>query len=161
MLINKRPKIFWITYSNCLPFKCEIQDKPFFAKCKIKRAKKYEQFSLSYVQNLRTMFIALAMHLLHVDPISTCFLEGRVTASLNLALLVWSSGFKWPKMTTGHSATAHSPALVIFSGKTGESWWWLQLSGAGLHPAHLITQLSVLCSASIAPYFLIGIYSSS
>lgn len=115
MLINKRPKIFWITYNNCLPFKCEIQDKHFFVKCKIKRAKKYEQFSLSYIQNLRTIFIALATHLLHIDPVSTCFLGGRVTASLHLVLLVWSSGFKWAKMTTGHLATAHSPAVVMFS----------------------------------------------
>lgn len=46
------------------------------------------QFSFLYIENLRTIFIALATHLLHMDQISTCFLEGRVTASLHLVLLV-------------------------------------------------------------------------
>lgn len=128
MLINKCQKIFRNTYSNCLPFKCGKQDKLFFEKCKKKRAKKYVQISFLYIKNLRTIFIALATHPLHVDQILTCFLEVIVTASLHLVLLVWSSGFKWAKMTTGHLAIPHCLIIVIFWKRIGKNWLWLQFS---------------------------------
>lgn len=82
------------------------------------------------------------MHLLHIDPISTCFLEGRETASLHLLLLVWSGGFKRAKMTTEHLATAQSP--LSFPGRTEESQWWLQLFWLCSHPANVIPVFSPL-----------------
>lgn len=130
-----------------------MQDKSVPLWIAKREIKKLLELSFLHKENLRTIFIALATHLPHMDQVSTCFLEGRVTASLHLVHLVWSSEFKWAEMTTGHLAIPHRKPLQYVAKKEERAGCGCRFSRSYLHLVKCYHQLSVLCSASAAPCF--------